>query len=372
MTIRTILHYGLLVAGGIIAGLLFGEILLRIWTPSIIAQNRVRISDSIRHHRLRPSSVYLHEAPDFSVNVKTNALGMRDREYSAEELKKSPILFLGDSFTEGWGVESDSCFVKRLERRINIDQAESRRVAVLNFGTAGYSPILEYLLMRDVGMAYHPSLVVLCYDMSDVAEDSLYATRAEFDRAGVPLRVASEPEKGGEWNIIPPGSIKLMLEENSYLFSAVKKSLYILTHGNMAAGGTEIAHTFDDDSVRWKRNFDRSEGYVELVHNLCASHHIPFALAILPRGHQISSLEWTNGRNFWKLGDKVYTGRIFDHLEHFSQEHHVTYLDMTPSFRRRSKGDLCFRTDTHWTSAGHAVAADTLYQFLREHDLIRY
>src|SRR6185436_1568242 len=114
------------------------------------------LEDPVHHHRLRPSFEAVMQGAKFT----TNALGLRDREFP---IPKPPgvfrILMLGDSFTEGGGLENDETVAKIVETGLR-QGACGTAVEVVNAGHASYSPILQYLLLKDVGLRLQPDLVV--------------------------------------------------------------------------------------------------------------------------------------------------------------------------------------------------------------------
>src|SRR5262249_10761680 len=79
------------------------------------------------------------------------------------------VVALGDSFTQGYGVEEDAAYPRRLEAL--LARLPGRRVEVVNLGVPGTSP-RDYLAhLSDPGLAYHPDLVlvgVMANDVQDV------------------------------------------------------------------------------------------------------------------------------------------------------------------------------------------------------------
>jgi hypothetical protein len=74
--------------------------------------------------------------PEFSVEIAINSAGLRDSEFAqAKEPGVRRILLFGDSFAEGWGVESADALSSRLQSCL---RQGGERVEVLNFGVAGY------------------------------------------------------------------------------------------------------------------------------------------------------------------------------------------------------------------------------------------
>ncbi len=82
-----------------------------------------------------------------------NSLGLRDAELAADD-DRPRILFVGDSFVWGFGVEVDD----RFTNRIQADVADHR---IVNAGIAGFGTDQEYLLMRRFWEKIRPSVVVL-------------------------------------------------------------------------------------------------------------------------------------------------------------------------------------------------------------------
>lgn len=350
------------------AALLLAEVLLRSHPPDLIAYRNVRVPDPILHHKLNPSSSHIHRDAEYTVEVRTNSLGMRDREYVPSPGPEVRILVLGDSFTEGYGVPVESCFVKVLERKLNEQGDAPTRVKVFNAGVAGYSPLLEYLYLKRKGLSLLPHLVVLCYDMNDVQEDAIYSENATFDSTGIPLTVSPALVPSGRMGFFPSGRVKTFLNLYSYVYITLRTFVGTVVDlpgfdpNNVR--GNHFLHTLDSTGHRWDEDFERSERYVELAFNLCRARGIPFLLVVYPRGNQVSPLEWSEGRKHWNLESTQYNSVIFRSLRSFADRKRIPYLDMTGAFRRASAGDLYFSLDDHWTVKGHKVAADTLYQFI--------
>lgn len=76
----------------------------------------------------------VYEGNEFHVSAKINSLGFRDYEFAKEKQTDSRILAFGDSYTFGWGVDVDSCWVKLTEAAL---QEKGHRVEFLNLGQPG-------------------------------------------------------------------------------------------------------------------------------------------------------------------------------------------------------------------------------------------
>ena len=70
---------------------------------------------------------------------------------------------------------------------------------MINTGVGSYSPLLEYLYLKNGGLDLQPDIVVLNFDLSDVWDDIQYTRLARFDEHGAPVAVGAEPD-------LPPNS----------------------------------------------------------------------------------------------------------------------------------------------------------------------
>ena len=99
------------------------------------------------------------------VDFRTNAQGLRDREFSFERAPgKLRIAMLGDSLTVGWGVPVDDTFAKRIER---MYAAAGIDAEVINFGVGNYNTVQEVQAFLAQGYRYRPDVVVLNYFVND-------------------------------------------------------------------------------------------------------------------------------------------------------------------------------------------------------------
>ena len=87
----------------------------------------------------KPNRVVPFENWEFSTTVATNRMGFRDDDRS---LDNPDILFLGDSFAFGWGVEKDQSVEGCFEN--------ATRLKVLNLAFPGYGTNQEILTLFDV------------------------------------------------------------------------------------------------------------------------------------------------------------------------------------------------------------------------------
>ena len=102
--------------------------------------------------------------------IKINSKGLRGPELDYDKSANiTRILYLGDSVTFGWGVESHKdTFPYQVEAVLENDHR--CEIETINAGVGGYSPWQEYLYLSREGIKYHPDLVVMAFVLNDVTE----------------------------------------------------------------------------------------------------------------------------------------------------------------------------------------------------------
>ena len=111
----------------------------------------------------------------FTFRYSNNSLGWRGRrEYRETKPTDYRVLFLGDSFTYGLGVNDDQTFAAQVEKDLRADRLS---VEVLNAGAPGKGTDYALKCFQTVGRKFHPDLTVLgffCNDFQDNARGEYY------------------------------------------------------------------------------------------------------------------------------------------------------------------------------------------------------
>lgn len=98
----------------------------------------------------------------------SNSLGFRDVEHSYQ---KSPgifrIMFIGDSVTEGWGVQFQKSFTQLLTNMLN-DMKDGRTHEAIVCAQWGANTQLEFNLFINRCQAFNPDLIIIAYTIDDV------------------------------------------------------------------------------------------------------------------------------------------------------------------------------------------------------------
>ena len=149
----------LVVACGVLAGLLIFELALRVagYTYPVFYA-----PDAARGWSLRPGveGWYRKEGEAY---VRVNSVGLRDREHARPKPPDTlRVAVLGDSYAEALQVEQEKAFWSVMEARLQgCGGFGGKKVEVINFGVSGYGTAQELLTLRERVWDYSPDVVLL-------------------------------------------------------------------------------------------------------------------------------------------------------------------------------------------------------------------
>lgn len=98
--------------------------------------------------------------------VRTNSLGMRDRELGPKQSGEHRVMLLGDSVIFSLGVEYEDSIPALLEQRLNA--GGGNRYRVLNMGVPSYNTEQELIQLETLGLGLQPDAVALMFVPNDI------------------------------------------------------------------------------------------------------------------------------------------------------------------------------------------------------------
>jgi hypothetical protein len=371
----------LLAAAGLALALLMGELLLRTLRP-YESLPRFRWIASRRYHHINPPlgrmfSGFVGGAP---ILVETNEDGLRTRHSRAEFLEhRVRIAVLGDSFVFGPGVDEAQSFPAQLEKRLRQGSTDA---AVLNAGVISYSPLLEERLFEGVVREYRPTLVLLLLDVTDIGDDSIYASKATADG---PEPFALEGESriafhGALYQLVEPWLLWLGAQA-AYPVTLARTALgtaapvvspnYYLNYVSFEGKAENRYFIYRHPLAETEPFFRETFRHVEDIASKVEASGAGFVLVIVPRYHHWSEKECP--RN-WELGaygtSEPYQYEYFRFFDERRAASRFPIYDLLPPFRQAKEFPLVFPNDPHWNPAGHAFVARTIQEYLAGAGLI--
>lgn len=283
--------------------------------------------DSIYGKRLKKSFSALRITPEFTMRLTTNSSGFRGPEQDTFSYR--PILFLGDSFTEGYGVNDGEEFPKLVSKALDLRYGNNK-VPVVNAGVedTGNGHWIKFL--RNEGSRYSPRLVVLqlmANDFRDNISERLFDLRPNGELVELP---------------VPPSSIRRILRNMVVeLFPALEYSYLIGFVGESVA---ELSRKWMISKLKHNKKLKRASRHSEqLTYRL-----IEEALRICEKeGWPVFVLMVSIG------------GERFYEFKRMFEDHEVSFVRIPDAIQRP---DYYYSVDGHWNAAGHAYVADLILE----------
>ncbi len=144
------------------------------------------------HHRFMPNCKGGMRYDGREISYSINEHSLRDRSFVG--ITKNPVLVLGDSIVEGWGLSQEETLSSQLEKL----HAEKQ---FINAGIRSNGPIMEAFRADKLLEIYKPSSILWVLTENDVSDDLLSLALAhETDSMGRPLAFQLDDFHYLPWN----------------------------------------------------------------------------------------------------------------------------------------------------------------------------
>jgi lysophospholipase L1-like esterase len=333
----------------------------------------------------------------------TDAEGFRNRAVR----DRFEIAALGDSFTDAMTMAAEASWPARLERRLGA--------AVQNYGTAGFGPQQELLVLKDFVRPHRPHVVVLAFfagnDIFDAeAFDAFQRSGGTQQRTAQGWRIKDVISRADTWFVVSAlrAGERWMRRPQEVVEAATSAERPVGT--TMADGGRP---SFDrgmfDVPVAGRRlpfalmppylntlNFSGSElearpgwrltrNAIAEMQTVSQSFGATFVVMFVPFKSQVylPLLEGAFPKDVLRFAFRFYLdayGRDVDVdrlranrlaqtnlMQRFCAQAGIPFLDTTPALMARvAEGEnVYFPDESHLNEAGEAILADTLAAYLR-------
>lgn len=308
----------------------------------------------------KPNQAQRWKRLEWDIDMRVNSKGLRDHEYPPEPSPGS-ILVLGDSFTEGYGVELAETYSKRLEARL---KAAGKPRRVYNAGLRGRTP-KDYFRVYDAFFKDDPgvSLVVMGFfiakDISGPATDA----GTEFAQAPDQTRWTYEAKR--------------FLCERSVIYNLVRRAIKSAPdnkrYNQLVKWGFVQSLGEGQDRHPWasRKHLDKwkhTAGLIASFRDRLKKQGRRFALVLIPTKNQVEDDSYESFLQATGVDPKAMDRFAFaEFMTAFCRERGIPVLDLTPAFREanaKDPGAFFFKTDGHWSPRGHALAEEKLHEFL--------
>jgi hypothetical protein len=307
-----------------------------------------RTRSDLYHHDLRPN-VDVEGMWGEPYRVATNSLAFRDRRAREVALDAAGprVVFLGDSFTEGVGVDYEGSFVGRIDAEL-----APRGIEVLNAGVSSYAPAIYVRKLRHLlderGLRF--SHLVVFLDVSDIHDDA--EAYALDERGDVVVRGRADHARRDllrAYSVLyaAPRLLKLRREQEDIARRRAASPI------NATLDFVRALWTVDEHWLRryGERGLRIAREHLDAIAALCREHGIDLTLVVYPWPTQVVRRDLDSLQvRFWR---------------EWAAERDVRFIDLFPGFvsadddaaNLRTIRELFIAHDFHWNAAGHARVA---------------
>lgn len=220
---------------GCVAGLVLCEFAVRILAPQALTSD-VIMGDPDVDYRLQPNARGHMSSPEYSADIRINSLGFRGPEITpVKKAGVARVLFLGDSFTFGHGLEENETLPYLVGRELEAEYPG--KFEVVNGGVYGYSTADELNLLKKFGLPLQPDVVVTLLMTNDFADNPTGYRLGDHGEL-VKQPVASDYTRSRRITRFIPGANWLRGHSQLFKFVGVRV-LPVLTSGQLSPSGEQ-------------------------------------------------------------------------------------------------------------------------------------
>lgn len=366
-----------LVAIGIITALIFGELFVDKFFPQPVFRELYPYDF---HCFTRGDYYWLKLKPNSNcplksnidsfdpVYIKTNSMGLRNPEINPAKGENTlRILFLGDSYTIGWGISEEETFPRVTENYLQKLYPD-KKIEVINGGLTGTGIGYHYLFYKNEALRLNPDIVVIGFYLYNDIPENMFLAKWEEDENGLPKSIDSTFFYTDSNGMFYPKTIPLQ-----YKIPYLRQSqLFILLMNKFPQSSTNYVFNsrfLDPHICFYKKGCtslddakERARKLFEEIRNLTLKNNQKFLVVFIPAEFQIDIKTRINYVPIPLLpSEKEYP---YQYFKGFFDEIGVDYLDLRPNLSNYPNGQLFLENDDHFNPMGHKVTAQAISEKL--------
>lgn len=365
-----------LIGFGILLGILTVEIGLRIF----IRQTTLKFYDNpVFGSALVPNQrgLFVSETKEYWSEVTVNSQGWPDMEHNLVKPEGIyRILILGDSFVENFQVPFEKRFFRKLQDKLG------NKVEIIAIGRGNTGTAQEYLILKEYGLKYKPDLVIQMFlTANDVKNNSPVLQNDPY----LPYFEIDENSNLKEIHQIKRSERKLAsLKESFKKFEITKLILsfrqkYLEKKATELSGGYPVDyHIYDSNySSEYQKAWDIIKRLITETKKITEESGAKYLLVTLANNEQVNAK--VQEEIFKKYPNMKNANPDFEKpdnvLKDYCQEQKINCLYMLPYFKDYIKNNpnavTHFFYDGHWNQTGTNLAADFLFENLKNYLTIK-
>lgn len=319
-------------------------------------------ADPTRCYRVKSNLTYEHKTNEFSTHIYTNSAGMRTDAHRREVTPEKPpgtyrILFLGPSFTFGWGAEFEEAYPTLIGELL---RGSGRPVDIVNLGTPAQGIEPQLCWLESVGTRYQPDMVV----------QTIYGHRVPTFSGECPARLACPVIVDSQLSVRLPTLLRRLVGHAKnlgivfYGYYAYQWALGVTPSGELGTGKELHQQPAGDptDAASLARAFDRYERTIDRV----LGEQVEVVFLFIPMSYVVHPGDAPRWRHVLDADPIGARRRIRTDLESLRAKGHLI-ADATDFLVARGAGERLYHwLDIHLNAAGNRVVAEAALPVLRE------
>jgi len=302
------------------------------------------IKHLIYHHDLKKNFTQENYFQFKKYKIITNSLGFKDAKI--RDIKKNSserrIIFIGDSFTEGVGLDYENTFVGIIDKYLS-----KNKISVLNAGVQLYSPKIYYrkikYLIEDEGVKF--SDLVVYIDISDITNEAIDYLIDKNDNVVF--------KKSNSTTYFSYDYIKFLIQQNTFMiFNSLTyvKQIIKPTPEHIKYKSFKIARL---DNTYSNYGFEESIKYMNKLYELCTKNQINLVIAVYPWPTQIFE-EDLNSKQV-QIWSKWTRQKNIQFINYFPQ---LVKVNISIEDKKKIIDKFYFKNDVHFNINGNKLIAD--------------
>ena len=295
---------------------------------------------------------------------KMNSKGLRDVEHSYENTGgKYRILFLGDSYTYGYAVNTSDAYPRVLEGMLN--SLGDREHEVINGGISGWGTDTALAWLMYEGIKYEPDMVVLGFlthnDPTDnMREEIYYVEEGKLTRNYHPTNYSLRMQ------------LSNFINSNSHLYRLVKSRLYDPMFAEDQSERWDELRSYYARTVSGIYNSKVDEGWnktfliLDEMKEFLDQHETRLVIVSLSSSWQVYDDRLEEVLDSFGIEDEANINRSIDILADYCEARGIRHISTLDDFRKESSAgaELFYEHDTHPNRDGQRLIAEIVFREL--------
>lgn len=357
---KKLLYNLTLASSSIIITLLVVEAGIRLVLPSQRHLAMYQESEN-GNHVLMPKLRLEYNQKEFSHKVITNSAGFRNER---ELVNENIILFVGDSFTFGSGVDEEFHYSHIFDTLLNWN---GRKFNVHNAGVPGYSTINEYIYIRDLlNQKWKVKNIFLGVDISDFNENLLFPI---YDVQNGRLVFSTKEKKGltvKGLNFLAANSELVNFLYYRIVHSSVLKnyfaSVFNLKYFNINLPDKNLQlFAREKDDISKKKLAVFKENLIKII-ELCRANNVELYVYYIPTIQEIYKDHYKKTLDTYSFKEEDFDlGFVNDYVKQTCSENRAKFIDLKGDVTRFNNEALYYLVDQHFNVYGNLIVGISIY-----------